>query len=357
VLVALLVLGNYGIVNAGRTWINTQIQLNDGSTISGGNSELAMRSGSTWPVIATPDVIISMTPVGWSPVSYPGSNTKLSSATSSDGTIGFSFGHGSVVTMDTSGISISSYGGSGRNSIAFDNNNNVAVLHSPANLTLARSYGGGWIQDDLGFVANGPFALEIDSYNQANVAYAESDGNNGSNLTYALKGTMTQNQWINDEIATGLVSVTAVEIAMMAGDSPVVAYADTNGLGCATYNILTDSWNTSNIAPLRTSNGGFSVASDSQGGVGIAYSSPDGLKYMHNNGSGWDIDNVIIDAVSTDFGDVGLAFDAQDIPVISYTNSGGNLWLAYDPPSMVPEPASLALLLIGGFAIARKRKN
>ena len=49
---------------------------------------------------------------------------------------------------------------------------------------------------------------------------------------------------------------------------------------------------------------------------------------------------------------VGLVFDNNDFPVISFTTYGpsadGGIWLAYDPPtSDVPEPSSL-VLLIGG---------
>jgi hypothetical protein len=51
---------------------------------------------------------------------------------------------------------------------------------------------------------------------------------------------------------------------------------------------------------------------------------------------------------------VGLAFDFEGNPVISYDNYG-ELWIAYDPV-VVPEPATITMLLIGGCLALRRRK-
>jgi hypothetical protein len=59
---------------------------------------------------------------------------------------------------------------------------------------------------------------------------------------------------------------------------------------------------------------------------------------------------------------VGLTFDADNLPVISFTGNDGGVYVAYDPVSViatVPEPASIVLVLCGIFGmifVARKAK-
>ena len=110
------------------------------------------------------------------------------------------------------------------------------------------------------------------------------------------------------------------------------------------------------------------MAADSKGGVGITWVGDGGvLKYAYKNGnSAWTTHTVaanvigqeqypeLLEAIQTP----GLAFDANDFPVISFVTDSGNIWLAYDPPSTIPEPGAITLLLsaLGTFLFyARNR--
>ena len=98
------------------------------------------------------------------------------------------------------------------------------------------------------------------------------------------------------------------------------------------------------------------IAADSQGTVGAAFVEDlmGNLIYAYwTNSAGWQ--TTIVDTnVSADR--VGLAFDYDDLPVISYTKEG-SLWVAYDPIVSVPEPASLTLLAGLGLMVSARRRR
>jgi hypothetical protein len=50
---------------------------------------------------------------------------------------------------------------------------------------------------------------------------------------------------------------------------------------------------------------------------------------------------------------VGLAFDYENNPVISFTDQAGNLAIAYDPVE-IPEPVTMAIFALG-FALIRRK--
>lgn len=101
---------------AGRTWVSTQIKI-DNNPIHSYSYALAMRSGNTWPVISYAygeGWTAAMTPVGW--VSGPAAGKidnyyGVNAATSPDGTAGFAYNNGSVLTLGRTGWSTYSYGG------------------------------------------------------------------------------------------------------------------------------------------------------------------------------------------------------------------------------------------------------
>ena len=98
------------------------------------------------------------------------------------------------------------------------------------------------------------------------------------------------------------------------------------------------------------------IAADSQGTVGAAFVEDftGNLIYAYwTNSAGWQ--TTIVDTnVNSDR--VGLAFDYDDLPVISYSKQG-NLWVAYDPVVSVPEPASLTLLAGLGLLVGARRRR
>lgn len=99
------------------------------------------------------------------------------------------------------------------------------------------------------------------------------------------------------------------------------------------------------------------IAADTTGTVGAAFvNSSDELIYAYwTNSAGWQ--SMIVDFNVDANNQVGLAFDADDLPVISYS-AGGDLKLAYDPIVAVPEPGSFALAGgLGLFILGRRRRG
>lgn len=97
------------------------------------------------------------------------------------------------------------------------------------------------------------------------------------------------------------------------------------------------------------------IAADTTGTVGAAFvNSSNELIYAYwTNSAGWQ--SVVVDT-DVDFQEVGLAFDYDNLPVISYAKQG-SLWLAYDPIVEVPEPASFSLLAGLGLLLAGRRRR
>ena len=352
------------IAIAGRTWINSPIEVG-GMPVQGGHCGLAMRSGNTWPVVSYGDPMGNstavMTPVGW--ISGPSVGTPtlgISAATSPSGTVGFAYGNGFVQTLSPAGWATSNYGATspGSSSFAFNTDSNPGVLHNAggggSDLTVAFFNGSGWYQDVVQSASDGPFssdafALEYDSYNQANIAFAQ-----GTELMFGVKGVLTQHQWEFDTVKLG-ASLSFVDMAMGVEDVPWVTYESENLLYYATYDRQQQDWVNGLIGELE-GDGYFSMATDSTGGIGVAFVGLDNLlTYAYTDGSGiWTTDSGFANA--DDNRDVGLAFDADNNPVICYSDMdyGGVLYLAYDP--VVPEPASIMLLAIGA-AILRRRQR
>ena len=83
--------------------------------------------------------------------------------------------------------------------------------------------------------------------------------------------------------------------------------------------------------------------------------------YAYENGNGVWRTNPVTESVFNTYTNsmdslisgqrVGLAFDANNYPVISFvaggSTDGNSIYLAYDP-TVVPEPSTLALLAAGG---------
>jgi hypothetical protein len=133
------------------------------------------------------------------------------------------------------------------------------------------------------------------------------------------------------------------------------------GLVCSTFNRAQGQWTSNIIDSTVLSN--YCTTSDSQGGIGIAYmtNSPGfytiGFNYINGDES-WSTESLwtAMTAPSLDIiSSIGLAFDAENNPVISY-GAEGSVWIAYDP-LVIPEPATLTLLLLGATGVLRNRKS
>jgi hypothetical protein len=110
---------------------------------------------------------------------------------------------------------------------------------------------------------------------------------------------------------------------------------------------------------------GVSIAGDSKGGVGAAwvqYNQSKGaqLMYAYKDGNNDWYSQVITSSIYNPISGslfmaqrAGLAFDANDLPVISFV-AGGKIWVAYDPVT-VPEPSVMLLLASGGMFVLLSR--
>jgi hypothetical protein len=140
-------------------------------------------------------------------------------------------------------------------------------------------------------------------------------------------------------------------MALTNNDVPYVLYDDYGLLKYAIYDRHSDSWATGILDEINRDN--FCVASDNSGGIGVAYvtqfAGQDTLSFAYNNGSGWMGPERLTQAEQYNM--VGLSFDYENNPVISFIDWEGRMKIAYDP---VPEPATLAILALG-FALIRRR--
>ena len=120
------------------------------------------------------------------------------------------------------------------------------------------------------------------------------------------------------------------------------------------FDTIAGTWSATNLG-LNSHNGTTTIAADSTGTVGAAFvdDNSDLIYAYWTNSAGW---QSMIVAANVNTQAVGLAFDHDDLPVISYSDSG-RLWVAYDP-IVVPEPGSLVLLAGLGLAgVARRRRS
>jgi hypothetical protein len=266
---------------AGRTWFYNEITDSQGMPINqfqGADTAIGMRSGNAWPVVAYSGIgpnssgVAAMLPGAWAkgPVSFASPGSYLDGATASDGTVGFVSSNGQVVTLSKTGWSSSYCSGDisapfKKKSIAFNNNSAPGVLYTSGlgNLTLAMKSGGAWysstVQGSL-FppVQTDAYALDFDSYNQANVAF-----NDNGYLRYATKGVLTGNQWVFNSSQNVPVignNPTQMDMALAADDTPYVFYNDDNYssslLRYAVYDRQSNLW-TTNILDMLANGAEF----------------------------------------------------------------------------------------------------
>lgn len=354
-------------VFAGRTWFYNEVTDLWGDPIMiNGDTAIGMRSGGAWPVVAYSDGgpqsgSACMLPGAWAegPVSFAG--RCLDGATAPDSTVGFVSDEGQVIMLGKAGWSSSFCSGyvqpMHKNSIAFNNNSAPGVLYRSfsSELRLSMKSGGAWYSSTVQESGGPPvqadaYALDFDSYNQANVAFED-----GDKLRYATKGVLTGNQWVissyDDAPIIGFSD--QFDMALTAADVPYVLYRENSGnlLKYAVYDRHSDSWMTGTLSTVVLNN--FCVAADSGGGIGVAFVEYFGetpmLSYAYSDGSGWTWLDRLVEARAECM--VGLAFDYENNPVISFVGMDGIVKIAYDP---IPEPATLVVLALG-FAIIRRR--
>jgi hypothetical protein len=197
-----------------------------------------------------------------------------------------------------------------------------------------------------------------------------------ANLRYYQKISMADGVWGYTDLARvlqpqGTVLPDSLDLAIDSNGRPhVLGVASTNGPSLVSFdfNVHTGLWTSQTLDFGLSYPFGATVAADGRGGVGAAWVSRDPtnssavptLMYAYNDGDGWSTQAVTsgipVGGTSSQTiplyqsQGVGLAFDAENLPVISFTAQDGKIWVAYDPTSpiaSVPEPASILLLATG----------
>ncbi|QDU72580.1 hypothetical protein [Mucisphaera calidilacus] len=125
-------------------------------------------------------------------------------------------------------------------------------------------------------------------------------------------------------------------------------------------------WTLTDFTQDLTLNGTFDkaydLAADSLGNVGTALyldgfeSTANALYYLHHDGDEWSA-HLVENDTNLDIrydAQFGIAYDHEDLPVISYVTNG-TIHLAYDP-IIVPEPAALTLLSLTALTLARRTR-
>jgi len=128
------------------------------------------------------------------------------------------------------------------------------------------------------------------------------------------------------------------------------------------FDVRSGQWTGASIPYASSINGVLPLADNELGTVGTAFVTTDGkLIYSYNDhNGGWASTVLPLGLPPTpsraDMMGVGLEYDLNGFPVIAFM-SGGQSYLAYDPESVVPEPATLSLLALGGLALIRRRRK
>lgn len=197
-------------------------------------------------------------------------------------------------------------------------------------------------------------------------------------LSYYEKTPLTG--WSSAVVTSG--TFLGADLAIDTIGRPFVTYSPwlggSYGVAASYFDIMSGQWKSSTFnVPGMSSPVTPTIAADGIGGIGVAWmatvSGSNSLMYAYKNGvKDWAIHTVTSFSVSSGTSSntllsqqrVGLDFDAQDWPVISFLansssfGSTADIWIAYDP-IVVPEPSAVMLAAVGflGVCYAARRKR
>jgi hypothetical protein len=357
---------------------------------AGGNpaaqTAIAMRDGQIWPVVFSetgnmlqayslyPVTNPNISPatnwfqIGSNLIQDPGSVSMLSAATSSDGRFGAVLRK--IGSPNSTAIIGSSPNGflapmAGVQAIDFDSQGNL--LKATTGLIPTSTVGGVGALVDIAATPWGDTGI-VD----ANLKYYQKISMAGGIWGFTDLGQIRKTSYINDSIDLAIDSV---------GRPHVVAVMTENNSSLVSFDfdVHTGQWSTltldTGMSPM-----GATLAADARGGVGAAWVAKDianpsaapTLMYAYNDGNEWTIQTVATGVTEVvgqpvllaPMQGVGLAYDAENLPVISFTAGNGKIWVAYDPTSpiaAVPEPSTLILFAMGAMLVlvkvGKSRKN
>lgn len=192
-----------------------------------------------------------------------------------------------------------------------------------------------------------------------NLGLTVADPASSSSLAYFEKNSQSGWQSVTLGYTTMFSSNYYADLAYDGSGSPVIAYHNANTVSAANFDIRSGQWQSVSLGVGGQGSASLfpTVATDSKGGVGVSWVATSGsatLMYAYKpRDSGWKVYPVTSSiSVPLVYGGglvteplrpqtrVGLDFDANDLPVISFMGNSGRVYIAYDPvltPSNVPD--------------------
>ncbi|MBB6429295.1 hypothetical protein [Algisphaera agarilytica] len=297
---------------------------------------LAMSRGKAWPVVFGTSDTFTLRPTSggtfggfWSDVAAPLGFGPIRTASSSNGSVagvnffgnnngGYIVGPTGTSTTLSSGIVAVDYTASGVLVTATENSVN-------------------------GFVYDGQFGIQ-------DIAVSPF-GDGGVLRNGEFYSTLT-NDAISLTFATGTTYTGLGSLVFDAQGRPHVVDREGNAFSFETN---AGGWSATSLGTVGNTNSRLPIAADSTGTVGTAYVNNNSeLIYAYWTASaGWQSTLV---ALNADQGfQIGLDFDYEDLPVISYVDlNSGNVVVAYDPIA-VPEPSVAVVCgLMSGLLLRRR---
>jgi hypothetical protein len=324
---------------------------------------LAMGGSKSWPVVFAPTLAngsiqsVTLNPFRntasntyWSPLANafapPSNQPILSAKSTSMGQIGFAVTVPSSISVtDTSSVAYIGTRQSGLGSITVGA---LGLAVNPKQELVAPTFG--WLAGS-GIASGATRGVALDPWGNFGAVVA-------NNFSYYEKNT--QSGWQSAQLNfTTLGSLNYyADLAYDGSGTPTISYASNGTVIAAQFDIRSGQWQQNqlgvgnSVAPIYPT-----MATDSKGGVGVswvatsgtstvmyAYKPRDGAWAIHPVTSSVSVPLTIGGLLSTEAVRpqlrVGLDFDANDLPVISFVGASGRVYLAYDPilqPDVIPD--------------------
>lgn len=315
-----------------------------------GPTALGMRNGRAWPVIINDSAQLDLTPVDFGGSNWFDSSGGVAlgpkrAATSVDGRV-------AVVAFNPPGDAIVTTSPTGNfgnlpstvAAVTFDDSGNL-VTATDSNVSSTGLIQTTGIKDVTVSEAGG-------------IAVVVGNGvMHWANPITGLSGFVDPIVATNTHASLATSSAPAITFDSL-GRPHIVGVNTDNEVVAFSFDIITGQWEDTVLGAGVASTTLVALEADSDRTVGAAWVDLAGtLHYaFKTNREPW-LPLTVTPQVAGPNNSVGLAFDYNDFPVISY-NHQGRVWLAYDPPaSAVPEPTSAVVLGLGGFLVMKRSRR